>query len=209
MQRLTIGNHLLSMPHSSFEIFQRYTSSRIKRVKLEDTRPGSTHHRFILGMLLLKCNHRKPKRSGKSFMKLKAPEPSYKEIEATYGRERQRAFRVEPIIWLQLEFLRLQYCDISTNELYRIVSSQQKIKCLGMLIPKPATSTKQWEISTTHTACCKRRACLGANVDTYFCNTFHTSLIQTSPTSLWAQFMYYIIFYSFKHDSSPCNLWGN
>ena len=115
MQRLTIGNHLLSMPHSSFEIFQRYTSSRIRRVKLEDTRPGSTHHRFILGMLLLKCNHRKPKRSGKSFMKLKSPEPSYKEIEATYGRERQRAFRVEPIIWLQLEFLRLQYCDISTT----------------------------------------------------------------------------------------------
>ena len=47
------------------------------------------------------------------------------------------------------------------------------------------------------------------SVDTHFRNTFRTSLIQTSPTSLWAQFMYYIIFYSFKHGPSPCNLWGN
>ena len=46
------------------------------------------------------------------------------------------------------------------------------------------------------------------SVDTHFRNTFRTSLIQTSPTSLWAQFMYYIIFYSFKHGR-PCNLWGN
>ena len=38
-------------------------------------------------------------------------------------------------------------------------------------------------------------------VNTHFCNTF-----RTSSTSLWAQFMYYIIFYSFKYDSSPCNL---
>ena len=39
-------------------------------------------------------------------------------------------------------------------------------------------------------------------VDTYFRDTF-----RTSPTSLWAQFMYYIIFYSFKHDPSPYDLW--
>jgi len=38
-------------------------------------------------------------------------------------------------------------------------------------------------------------------VDTHFCNTFFTS-----PTFLWIQFMYYIIFYSFKQDPSPCNI---
>ena len=43
---------------------------------------------------------------------------------------------------------------------------------------------------------------------TYFCDTFCTSPIQPSPTSLWAQFKYYIIFYSFKHGPSPCDLWG-
>ena len=46
-------------------------------------------------------------------------------------------------------------------------------------------------------------------VDTHFRNTFRTNPIQTSPTFLWSQFMYYIIFYSFKHDLIPCNLWGN
>ena len=45
-------------------------------------------------------------------------------------------------------------------------------------------------------------------VDTHFRNTFSTSPIQPSPTSLWAQFMYYIIFYSFKHGPSPCDLLG-
>ena len=34
----------------------------------------------------------------------------------------------------------------------------------------------------------------GANVDTQFRDTFSTSPIQPSPTSLWIQFMYYIIF---------------
>ena len=40
-------------------------------------------------------------------------------------------------------------------------------------------------------------------VDTHFRDTF-----SISPTSLWAQFMYYIIFYSFKHGPSPCNILG-
>ena len=44
-------------------------------------------------------------------------------------------------------------------------------------------------------------------VDTHFHDTFSTSSIQPNPTSLWAQFMYYIIFFSFKHDPSLCNLW--
>ena len=39
-------------------------------------------------------------------------------------------------------------------------------------------------------------------VDTHFRDTFSTNL-----TSLWAKFMYYIIFYSFKHGLSPCDLW--
>ena len=44
-------------------------------------------------------------------------------------------------------------------------------------------------------------------VDTHFRDTFRTSPIQLSSTSLWAQFMYYILFYSFKHGPSPCDLW--
>ena len=45
-------------------------------------------------------------------------------------------------------------------------------------------------------------------VDTHFHDTFSTSPIQPSPTSLWAQFMYYIIFYFFKYGQSPCDLFG-
>ena len=46
------------------------------------------------------------------------------------------------------------------------------------------------------------------SVDTHFCDTFSMSPIQPSSTSLWAQFMYYILFDSFKHDLSLCDLWG-
>ena len=34
----------------------------------------------------------------------------------------------------------------------------------------------------------------GANVDTHFRDTFRTSPIQLSLTSLWTRFMYYILF---------------
>ena len=67
---------------------------------------------------------------------------------------------------------------------------------------------KQWETSTVHTYAASTTCVRGANVDTHFRDTFRTSLIQLSPTSLQAQFMYYIIFYSFKHGPSPCNLQG-
>ena len=43
-------------------------------------------------------------------------------------------------------------------------------------------------------------------VDTHFRDTFCTNPIQPSSASLWAQFMYYIFFYSFKHGPSTCNL---
>ena len=46
----------------------------------------------------------------------------------------------------------------------------------------------------------------GVNVDTHFRDTFFTSPIWPSSNFLWAQFMYYIIFYSFKHDPNPCNI---
>ena len=36
---------------------------------------------------------------------------------------------------------------------------------------------------------------------------FSWHIFFTSPTFLWVQFMYYIIFYSFKHDPNSCNLW--
>ena len=45
-------------------------------------------------------------------------------------------------------------------------------------------------------------------VDTHFHDTFCISPIQPSSTSLWAQLMYYVIFYSFKHGPSPCDLLG-
>ena len=45
-------------------------------------------------------------------------------------------------------------------------------------------------------------------VDTHFHNTFFTSSIQSSPTALWAQFMYYNLFYSFKYGLSPCDIFG-
>ena len=45
-------------------------------------------------------------------------------------------------------------------------------------------------------------------VDTHFRDTFSTSPIQLSPTSLLAQFKYYIMFYSFKDGPSPCDLLG-
>ena len=44
------------------------------------------------------------------------------------------------------------------------------------------------------------------SVDTHIYATCFTSPIQPNPTSLWAQFMYYILFYSFKRDPSPCNI---
>ena len=43
-------------------------------------------------------------------------------------------------------------------------------------------------------------------IDTHFRDTFFTSSIQPSPTVLWAQFMYYILFYSFKYSLSPCDI---
>ena len=46
------------------------------------------------------------------------------------------------------------------------------------------------------------------SVDTHFRDIFSTSPIQPRPTSLWAQFMYYILFYSFKYGPSPFDLLG-
>ena len=49
---------------------------------------------------------------------------------------------------------------------------------------------------------------IGVDVNTHFCLTFFTSLIQPSSTSLKTQFMYYIIFYYFKHGPIPCDILG-
>ena len=48
----------------------------------------------------------------------------------------------------------------------------------------------------------------GANVDAQFCDTFSTSPIQPSPTSLWAQFMYYIIFIILSMVQVYATYWG-
>lgn len=83
-------------------------------------------------------------------------------IHVRHGR--QGPFRVGPITWLQLDFLGLVGAmthDISTNKLHLRVPSQQKMKCLDGLILKLTTFTKQWKISTTHTACRKHHACSG------------------------------------------------
>ena len=61
-------------------------------------------------------------------------------------------------------------------------------------------------VNYSHDAVSAMRA-QGANVNTHFHDTFHTSPIQPSSTSLRAQFIYYILFYSFKHGPSPCDLW--
>lgn len=44
------------------------------------------------------------------------------------------------------------------------------------------------------------------SVDGHFRDTFSTSSIQPSLTFLLAQFMYFILFRSFKHDPSPCDI---
>ena len=83
-------------------------------------------------------------------------------IHVRHGR--QGPFPVGSITWLQLDFLGLvgtMMHDISTNELNQRVPSQQKMKRLDGLILKFTTSTKQWETSTTYTACRKHHACLG------------------------------------------------
>ena len=149
-----------SMPQSSFEIFQRYTSSRIKGVKLQDTRPRSTHLRFILGMLFLKYNHRKPKKKWESVMKLKALKPSYKEIEATYGHGRKGPFQIEPIIWLLLKFLELHDHSASTSgfqdprHFYKWAASTHifstKNGAFGYDNSQTCNIYKQWEASTTY-----------------------------------------------------------
>ena len=56
--------------------------------------------------------------------------------------------------------------------------------------------------------CMKMSSAILYIVDTHFRDTFSTSPIQPSPTSLWAQFMYYILFYSFKHGPSLYDLLG-
>ena len=83
-------------------------------------------------------------------------------IHVRHGR--QGPFRVGPITWLQLDFLGLvgtMMHSISTNKLNQRVPSQQKMKRLDGLILKFTTFTKQWETSTTHTACRKRHTCSG------------------------------------------------
>ena len=53
---------------------------------------------------------------------------------------------------------------------------------------------KQWKTSTTHTHGASVMRAQGANVDTHFHDTFRTSPIQPSSTSLWIRFIYYILF---------------
>ena len=46
------------------------------------------------------------------------------------------------------------------------------------------------------------------SVDGHFHDTFFTSPIQPNLTFLLAQFMYFILFHSFKYDPSPCDIFG-
>ena len=55
----------------------------------------------------------------------------------------------------------------------------------------------------------KRHVCSGGvNVNTQFHDTFSTSPIQPSPTSLWVQFMYYIIFIILSMAQAYVTYWG-
>ena len=87
----------------------------------------------------------------------------------------------------------------------RIFSTKNKV--FGYANSQTRNIYKQLETSTTHTHATSAMCARGANVDIHFRDIFSMSPIQTSPTSLWAQFMYYIILYFFKHDPSPCDLW--
>ena len=150
--------------------------------------------------------------------------------EEKFSYMKQGPFWVRPITWLPLDFLGLTtttfqqmgFFDswfflqvgamthyISTNGLHWSVPSQQKMKRLDGLIPKLAkfSSNGKHQLLTRVARMLQVPHVFGGpNVDTHFCDTFHTSLIQLSTTSLWAQFMYYILFYSFKHNPSLCNL---
>ena len=86
----------------------------------------------------------------------------------------------------------------------RIFSTKNKV--FGYANSQTRNIYKQWETSTIHTHVTSAMCAQGANVDIHFRDIFSMSPIQPSPTSLWAQFMYYILFYSFKQDPSPCDI---
>ena len=76
-----------------------------------------------------------------------------------------------------------------------------------MLIPKPTTSTSNGKYQLL--TCMLQAPCmLGGLMLIPIFVTFFMSSIQSSPMALRAQFMYYIIFYSFKHGRSPCDIFG-
>ena len=74
-------------------------------------------------------------------MELKALKSFYKEIEAMYGRERQGAFQVGPITWLQLDFLGLvtttfqQMGFFNPRFFYKWASQPMTLLQMGFLDP--------------------------------------------------------------------------
>lgn len=50
--------------------------------------------------------------------------------------------------------------------------------------------------------------CVVVSVDTHFCDTFRTSPIQPSSTSLWTRFMYYILFILLSMTQAHVTIWG-
>ena len=146
---------------------------------------------FILGMLFLK------------YKSEKALKPSYKEFEAMYGCERQGAFRVGPITWLQLDFLRLVIMTFQQMGLFnpRFFSkwasqpmtllqmgffdpyfSQQKNGAFGYANSQTRNIYKAMQNINYSPHAASAMCARGVNVDTHSSDTFCTSPIQTSPT---------------------------
>ena len=105
---------------------------------------------------------------------------------------------------LQMGFID-QYLLNNNNNNNNNKKQKEKRECLGMLIPKPTTSTSNGKYQLL--TCMLQAPCmLGGLMLIPIFVTFFMSSIQSSPMALRAQFMYYIIFYSFKHGRNPCDI---
>ena len=107
---------------------------------------------------------------------------------------------------LQMGFIDQYLLNNNNNNNNNNKKAKRKKRVFGYANSQTHNIYKQWEIPITHMHAASTMHAWGANVDTHFRDTFFTSSIQSSPTALRAQFMYYIIFYSFKHGRNPCDI---
>ena len=120
----------------------------------------------------------------------------------------QNFYKRAPLNW---EFSTSGLCK--PQYIYKWASSirtfSTKNEAFGWTNPQARKIFKQWETSTTHTYAASATRARGANVDTYFHDTFRTSPIQLSLTSLWTRFMYYILFILLSMAQARATYGGN